>query len=97
MHNKEQREEWLRNFRSWGIWLDVPEVSKKFYRFDFVNGCSVIVEVGVEYWDSFSVHRGNAHERISYSIIDNEHKQFNSAGDSFTCVIQWLTKYAKDI
>lgn len=97
MHNKEQREEWLRNFRSWGVWLDVPEVNKKFYRYDFINGCSVIIEVGVEYWDSYSVHRGNAHERVAYSIIDNEHKQFNSAGGSFTSVIQWLTKYAKEI
>lgn len=36
-------------------------------------------------------------KRISYSIIDSEHKQFNSQGDSFTMVIQWLTKYSKEL
>ncbi len=97
LRNKEQREEWVRNFRSWGVWLDVPEVNKHFYRFNFINGCAIIVEVGVEYWDSFSVHRGSSHERIAYSIIDNEHQKFNSQGDSFTSVIQWLSKYAKEI
>ncbi len=97
LRNKEERELWLNNFRSWGVWLDVPEVNKKFYRYNFKNYCAIIVEVGLEYWDSYSIQRGNAHERISYSIIDNEHKAFNSQGDSFTAVIQWLTKHAKEI
>ena len=95
--NKEEREEWLRNYRKWGVWLDVPGVDKKFYRYDLINGCAIVVEVGIEYYDAYSVQRGEPHERISYSIIDAEHKQFNSQGDSFTMVIQWLTKYSKEI
>lgn len=98
LRNKEQREEWLNGFRAWGVWLDVPDVSKQFYRFDFINGCSVIVEIGVEYCESYCGPKaGKPRERISYSIIDNEHAAFNSQGDSFTYVIQWLTKYAKEI
>lgn len=95
--NKEEIEGWLKNFRKWGIWLDVPEVDKKFYRYDLKNGCAIIVEVGIEYWDEYSLEHGQAHERISYSIIDSEHKQFTSQGDSFTMVIQWLTKHSKEI
>lgn len=97
LRNKEERERWLNDFRNWGVWLDVPEVNKTFYRFNFKNGCAIVVEVGIEYYDAYSVQRGNAHERISYSIIDSEHKQFNSQGDSFTMVIQWLTKYSKEL
>lgn len=97
LRNKEEREQWLKDFRNWGVWLDVPEVSKTFYRYDFKNGCAIVVEVGIEYWDAYSTERGKSHERVSYSIIDNEHQKFNSQGDSFTMVIQWLTKYAKEI
>lgn len=97
LRNKEERERWLNDFRNWGVWLDVPEVNKTFYRFNFRNGCAIIVEVGAEYWDAYSTDRGKAHERISYSIIDNEHQKFNSQGDSFTMVIQWLTKYSKEL
>lgn len=97
LRNEEERKEWLKNFRNWGVWLDVPEVSKKFYRYDLINGCAIVVEVGIEYYDAYSTQRGNPHERVSYSIIDAEHKQFNSQGDSFTMVIQWLTKYSKEI
>lgn len=98
LHNKEEREEWLHKFNNWGVWLDVPEVSKKFYRFNFINGSAVVVEVGIEYYESYcGPYAGKPRERISFSIIDNEHEAFNSQGDSFTYVIQWLTKYAKDI
>lgn len=96
LRNKDERERWLNDFRNWGVWLDVPEVDKKFYRYNFKNGCSIIVEVGAEYLDAYSTNRGKAYERISYSIIDSEHQKFNSQGDSFTMVIQWLTKYSKE-
>jgi len=97
LRNKEERERWLNDFRNWGVWLDVPEVNKTFYRFNFKNGCAIVVEVGIEYWDSYATERGKSHEKISYSIIDNEHQKFNSQGDSFTMVIQWLTKNSKEL
>lgn len=97
LRNKEEREQWLKNFRNWGIWLDVPEVNKTFYRFNLKNGCAIVVEVGIEYCDAYSTTRGKSHERVSYSIIDNEHQRFNSQGDSFTMVVQWLTKYSKEL
>lgn len=97
LRNKEERERWLNSFRNWGVWLDVPEVDKKFYRYDLKNHCAIVVEIGVEYMDAYSSIRGKTHEHITYSIIDSEHTQFNSQGDSFTMVIQWLTKYSKEI
>lgn len=98
LRNKEEREDWLHKFRDWGVWLEIPEVDKRFYRFNFVNGYAIVVEIGIEYYESYcGPYAGKPRERISYSIIDDEHKQFNSQGNSFTYVVQWLTKYAKEI
>lgn len=96
LRNKEEREDWLNGFRSWGVWLDVPEASKKFYRYDLRNGCSIIVEVGAAYsdWTNGTVKE---HEQTTYAIIDEKHQKFNSSGDSFTMVIQWLTKNSKEL
>lgn len=94
--NEKARKAWLGDFRSWGVWLEVKEVDKTFYRFDFANGCALIVEVGFEYWNHWSTSKG-AHERVSYSIIDEEHPKFNSQGESYTNVITWLTAHAKEI
>ena len=94
--NEKARKAWLDDFRSWGIWLEIKEVDKTFYRYNFANGAALIVEVGFEYWNSWSTQKG-AHERVSYSIIDEEHPKFNSQGESYTNVITWLTAHAKEI
>ena len=96
LKNVKARKAWLDDFRSWGIWLEIKEVDKTFYRYNFANGAALIVEVGFEYWNSWSTQKG-AHERVSYSIIDEEHPKFNSQGESYTNVITWLTTHAKEI
>ena len=95
MKNEKARRAWLDGFRSWGVWLGVPQVDKTFYRYNFANGCALIIEVGFEYW-SFSSNR-DAQERVSYSIIDDKHTKFNSKGISYTDVVAWLTAHAKEI
>ncbi len=95
LKNEKARKAWLDGFRSWGIWLEVPQVDKTFYRFDFANGAALIVEVGFEYW-SFSSTPG-AKERVAYSIIDDKHDKFDSKGICYTDVITWLTAHAKEI
>ena len=93
--NEKARRKWLDEFRDWGVWLEVPQIDMTFYRFDFANGAALLVEVGYEYW-SFSATPG-AQERVSYSIIDDEHPKFNSKGISYTDVITWLTAHSKEI
>lgn len=41
--NEKQRKEWLHNYEKWGVWLDVPALGMKYYRYDFGNGDYVIV------------------------------------------------------
>ena len=96
LKNEKARKAWLDGFRSWGVWLEVKEVDKTFYRYDFANGAALIVEVGFEYWNSWSTQKG-AHERVSYSIIDDAHPKFNSQGESYTSIITWLTAHAKEV
>ena len=96
LKNEKARKAWLDDFRSWGVWLEVKEVDKTFYRYNFANGAALIVEVGFEYWNSWSTQKG-AHERVSYSIIDEAHPKFNSQGESYTSVITWLTAHAKEV
>ncbi len=95
LKNEKARREWLNNYRSWGVWLEVPQVDKTFYRYDFANGAALIVEEGFEYW-SFSSTPG-AKERVAYAIIDDLHPKFNSHGISYTDVITWLTAHGKEV
>lgn len=96
LKNEKARKTWLDGFRSWGVWLEVPQVDKTFYRFDFANGAALIAEISAGYndWYDGSVHE---YERVEYSIIDDKHPKFNSHGISNTEVIKWLTAHAKEV
>lgn len=44
MKNSDQRKEWLRNYKSWGLWYEDKNVGIKYYKYDFANGARLIVE-----------------------------------------------------
>lgn len=96
LKNDKARKAWLDDFRAWGVWVDVPEVSKTFYRYNFANGCAVVVEVGIEYGDGYTLIKG-AHELRKYSVLDREHPKYDTRGISYTAVIQWLSQHGKEV
>lgn len=44
MKNNDQRKEWLRNYKSWGLWYEDKNTGIKYYKYDFANGARLIVE-----------------------------------------------------
>lgn len=44
MKNNDQRKQWLRNYKSWGLWYEDKNVGIKYYKYDFANGARLIVE-----------------------------------------------------
>lgn len=43
--NNEQRKEWLRNYRDWGLWYRDERLGIEYYKYDFENGARLIAEV----------------------------------------------------
>ena len=44
MRNNDQRKEWLRNYKSWGLLYEDKNIEVKYYKYDFDNGARLIVE-----------------------------------------------------
>lgn len=44
MKNNDQRKEWLRNHKSWGLWYTDPHTEARYYKYDFDNGARLIAE-----------------------------------------------------
>lgn len=44
LKNNDQRKEWLREYRSWGIWYKDKHIGVTYYRYQFGNGADLIVE-----------------------------------------------------
>lgn len=43
--NNDQRKEWLRNYKEWGLWYEDKHIGCKYYKYDFENGARLIAEV----------------------------------------------------
>ena len=44
MENDDQRREWLRNYKEWGVWYTDDNIGCTYYKHDFTNGARLIAE-----------------------------------------------------
>ena len=44
LKNNEQRKEWLRNYKAWGVWYTDDNIGCTYYKRDFPNGARLIAE-----------------------------------------------------
>ena len=44
MKNNDQRKEWLRNYKPWGVWYTDEHIGSTFYKYDFECGARLVVE-----------------------------------------------------
>lgn len=44
MRNDDQRKEWLRNYKAWGLWYEDKNTGIRYYKYDFENGTRLIAE-----------------------------------------------------
>ena len=45
LKNNEQRREWLKSYKDWGLWYRDENIGAEYYKFDFDNGARLIAEV----------------------------------------------------
>ncbi len=57
LRNSDQRKEWLRNYKEWGLWYEDSNIGVKYYKYDFDNGARLIAEVyrnsGIKYYSEY--------------------------------------------
>lgn len=44
LKNMEQRKEWLRNYKDWGVWYQDKNIGAVYYKYDFEDGTRLIAE-----------------------------------------------------
>lgn len=43
LSNNEKRKEFLKSFREWPIWFEVPEKEETYYRYNLPDGSSIVI------------------------------------------------------
>lgn len=45
LKNNDQRREWLKSYKDWGLWYRDDNIGVDYYKYDFENGARLVVEV----------------------------------------------------
>jgi hypothetical protein len=106
MRNNDQRKEWLRNYKSWGLWYEDEHIGCRYYKYDFDNGARLIAEVYDNYspfgktdYESSYLHlvRGpepDEHPSGAYGRW-SRHERYNRFPNSETELVEFLKSIQK--
>lgn len=102
--NNDQRKEWLRNYKDWGLWYTDRNIDVNYYKYDFADGSRLVV---VEYLDRINAWNGREKEdehyfhlleknKKSYAIGKPYDKQYMNSTDSETYLVEFLKNLQKN-
>lgn len=91
--NTEERKAFLDSYTTWALWVDVPELGIKVYRYNLITGDSLLA---TEYYES---NPYNDHMRMThrYQILPQENGIYDFRGIADTYILDWLRDNRKDI
>lgn len=102
--NNDQRKEWLRNYKDWGLWYYDDHIDVNYYKYDFDDGSRLVV---AEYLDRINAWNGREKKdehyfhlleknKKSYAIGKPYDKQYMNSTDSETYLVEFLKNLQKN-
>lgn len=104
MKNNDQRKEWLRNYKPWGIWYRDEHIGSTFYKYDFECGARLVVEEFVSKYDHGDFTHAKYHliggpepPKDSYRFSKwARHEEYNHYPNSDTELMEFLKYIQKE-
>lgn len=103
LKNNDQRKEWLRNYKDWGLWYHDDHIDVNYYKYDFEDGTRLIVTEYPKrkyYWnfgevkDSYYFHLLKKNKKY-YGREKTYDQQYVHTEDSETHLVEFLKNLQK--
>ena len=104
LSNNEKRSEWIENFESWTVGIDIKETGYKYYRYDLNDSQSIVVEVKkIHKWIRGGYSKDAVYSEPVFYLLGNTKKNdytprnptFHECRLNKTGVIEFLKEYQK--
>lgn len=103
LKNNDQRKEWIRNYKEWGIWYKDEHIGTTYYRYQFENGATLIVEeyeneneyIGTYISSYFHLVGGTEPPRKSGIPKWTKHEKYSRYQNSETELVEFLKEIQK--
>lgn len=105
LKNNDQRKEWLKNYKAWGLWYTDKNINVNYYKYDFADGSRLVV---AEYKNRMNGWNGKEKEDEYYfHLLEKDKKpygdgkpydkQYMNATDSETYLVEFLKNLQKNV
>lgn len=93
--NNQKRKDFLEDYTGWGIWLDVPEVGERYYKYPLPDGSMIVVKEteytkGDDWWKK--EERGAYYVTTEYYLLEGYWKRLADCKQSKTQIIEYLKR-----
>lgn len=75
LKNEDQRKEWLKNYKAWGLWYRDEHIDVNYYKFDFEDGSRLVVSEFPQRENERSVKK---YDQVYYHLIEHEKRKYQS-------------------
>ena len=75
LKNEDQRKEWLKNYKAWGLWYRDEHIDVNYYKFDFGDGSRLVVSEFPQRENERSVKK---YDQVYYHLIEHEKRKYQS-------------------
>lgn len=100
LKNNDQRKEWLRNYKSWGLWYRDENIDVNYYKYDFPDGSRLVI---AEYPQRYMYWSGKRQDEFFYHLLEKNKRGYDkgydevyrNATDSETYLVEFLRNLQK--
>lgn len=78
LRNIEQRKEWLKKYKEWGLWYRDEHIDVNYYKYDFEDGSRLVV---TEYPERFCYWDGKRQDECYYHLLEKNKKGYTTVYD----------------
>lgn len=98
LKNDNQRKEWLRAYKDWGLWYRDENIGAEYYKYDFDNGARLIAEVYPGDYEPYFLHLvgGPKPPKGAYGILKwARHEKYSKHPNCETDLVEFLKEVQK--
>lgn len=63
LKNNNQRKEFIKNYHTWPVWIDIKETGERYYRYDLTDKIAIVVKVSLRH-----IFQNDLTEKLDYGV-----------------------------
>lgn len=111
LKNQNERKAFVENYKSWGVWFEVPQVEMKYYRYVLPDETQIIVSEHLHRGYDYETKSNKTRPLIKYHLVvpmnirwpavsytgGNEFKHFSPNGNGLTTIMKYLAETRPEV